>query len=369
MPSTMITTSRQPEEKEQRFPRGTTRLVSVGTALPPRAYSQDEILEWSAETDPKIHRLFRNSHIDSRHLYLPERINGHPPEESNQALIDKHLRGVLEIGPQAIDAALVPLGLTVGDVEFLVCVTSTGFLCPGISAQLIKHMGMRNSLRRIDVVGMGCNAAVNGLQAATAMAQARPGVVGLVVCIEVCSAAYVINRKMSTAVVNSLFGDGAAALVVRSSSGGDDADGAPTIVDFEPFILTDAIDAMKYELDDNKLSFFLAKDIPAVIGRHVPIPVNRLLDRHGLTVPSIKHWLIHSGGKKVIDAIQSNLGLTEHDVRHTRSVLRAFGNMSSGSVLFSLDELQREGVTAPGDMGVLIAMGPGTAIETALLAW
>jgi polyketide synthase Type III len=345
------------------------QLLSVGTALPPRAYSQEQVLEWSAETDPKIHRLFRNSHIDSRCLYLPDRINGHPPEESNRELLDKHLRGVLDIGPKAIEGALAPLGLDVADIEFLVCVTSTGFLCPGISAHLIKHMGMRDSMRRLDVVGMGCNAAVNGLQAATAMAQARPGKIGVIVCIEVCSAAYVINRKMSTAVVNSLFGDGAAAMVVRAGANGEMLPHAPAVVDFEPFILTDAIDAMKYEVEDSKLSFFLAKDIPAVIGQHVSIPVNRLLERHGLELPDIKHWLIHSGGKKVIDAIQANLGLTEHDVRHTRSVLRANGNMSSGSVLFTFDELQREGVTNSGDIGVLIAMGPGTAIETALLAW
>lgn len=344
-------------------------MVSVGTALPPRAYSQDDVLAWSREDDPRIQRLFRNSHIESRRLYLPESVNGYPPEESNQDLIDRHLRGVLDIGPKAIAAALAPIGAAIGDIEFLVCVTSTGFLCPGISAHLIKQMGIRDSVRRVDVVGMGCNAAVNGLQAATAMAEARPGMLGILVCIEVCSAAYVRNRKMSTAVVNSLFGDGAAALVVRAGDGSEARDPGPTVVDFEPFILTDAIDAMKYELEDSKLSFFLAKDIPAVIGRHVSIPVNRLLKRHGLTVPGVNHWLIHSGGKKVIDAIQSDLGLSEHDVRHTRRVLREFGNMSSGSVLFTLDQLQREDAPRPGDTGVLIAMGPGTAIETALLAW
>jgi polyketide synthase Type III len=354
---------------EKSLRRSGAQLVSVGTAVPPRAYSQEQVLEWSAETDPKIHRLFRNSHIDSRRLYLPERINGHPPEESNRELLDKHLRGVLEIGPKAIMAALTPIGLGVADVEFLVCVTSTGFLCPGVSAHLIKHMGMRDSMRRIDVVGMGCNAAVNGLQAATAMAQARPGKIGILVCVEVCSAAYVINRKMSTAVVNSLFGDGAAAMVVRAGEGGAMLPHAPALVDFEPYILTDAIDAMKYEVEDSKLSFYLAKDIPHVIGQHVSIPVGRLLARHGLELGDVKHWMIHSGGKKVIDAIQANLGLTEHDVRHTRSVLRGFGNISSGSVLFTFDELQREGAASSGDIGVLIAMGPGTAIETALLVW
>jgi alkylresorcinol/alkylpyrone synthase/polyketide synthase Type III len=344
------------------------RLVSVGTATPPRSYTQDEVLAWAKETNPKVQRLFRNSHILRRSLYLPESVNGQPPVESSQELIDKHLRGALEIGPEAVTGALGPLGLTPADVDFLVCISSTGFLCPGISAHVIKHMGFRQDIQRLDIVGMGCNAAVNGLQATTALAQSLPGRIGLMLCVEVCSAAYVNTPSMSTAVVNSLFGDGAAAVVVRVDAG-DGWEQGPRVVDFQPFILTDAIGAMRYDLEDSKLSFFLDRDIPFVIGRHVSVPVTALLDRHDLQIPDVDHWLVHSGGKKVIDAIQKNLDLSEHQFRHTRDVLRDQGNMSSGSVLFSLKALQCENVVKPNDLGVLIAMGPGTSIETALLAW
>lgn len=349
-------------------PRVGARLVGVGTATPPRAYTQEEVLTWLREADPKVRRLFRNSHIQSRHLYLPDPIDGELPEETNQQLLDKHLRGALDIGPAAIGDALGPLGLTPASIDFLVCVTSTGFLCPGISAHLIKHMGFRDNIQRIDIVGMGCNAGMNALQVATGMARSQPGQTGLIVCIEICSAAYVNSRTMSTAVVNSLFGDGAAAVVVRSDEGDDWTDG-PMVIDLEPFILTDAIDAMKYELEDTKLSFYLDRDIPHVIGRHVRIPVERLLARHGLEVPDIDHWMIHSGGKKVIDAIQQNLGLADRDTRHTRSILRDCGNVSSGSVFFSFQQLRREGIVDETDLGVVIAMGPGTSIETALVAW
>lgn len=349
-------------------PRPLPRLIAIGTATPASTYTQDEVLDWSKVTDPKIQRLFRNSHIESRALHLPALVDGKPPEETPQTLIDRHLSGALDIGSKAITRALQQRGLTVQDIDFLVCITTTGFLSPGLTAHLIKHLGFRDNIKRLDVVGMGCNAAVNGLQAATGLALARPSSYGMVVCIEICSAAYVINDSLTTAVVNSLFGDGAAALVLRADDTVTAQDG-PGVVDFEPLIITDAIGAMRYDRDGDKLSFFLDRDIPFVIGRHAHIPVDRLLGRHGLQRSDIQHWVLHSGGKKVIDAIVGDLQLPEHAVRHTREILRGRGNMSSASVLFAFEALRQEGVTKPGDVGVMIAMGPGTSIETTLLRW
>lgn len=345
-------------------------LLEVSTSTPSRSYTQEQILDWMQEADPKVHRLFHNSHIERRFLDLPEPVGGEIPEESAQDLINKHLRGALRMGQQAIESVLERRNVPIAEVDFLVCVSSTGFLCPSISAHLTRSLRMPNNMRRVDIVGMGCNAAVNGLQSATAMATARPGRYGLLVCLEVCSAAYARNRKMSTAVVNSLFGDGGGALLVQASRPDSAAaDPAPAVLDFEPFILTDAIDAMKFELEDGRLSFFLDKNIPHVIGQHVAVPVDRLLARHGLDTTAIRHWLVHSGGKKVIDAIERHLALPADALRHTRAVLRDYGNLSSASVLFALERLAREGVAHKGDFGVVIGMGPGTSIETALIRW
>jgi predicted naringenin-chalcone synthase len=290
------------------------------------------------------------------------------PEETNQELLDKHLRGSLEIGSKAITDCLRPVGLAPYDIDFLSCLSTTGFLCPGITAHLIKEMGFRENIQRIDILGMGCNAAINGFQAVAAFVRASPGKLGLMLCVEICSAAYVYRRTMNTAVVNSLFGDGAGAVVVRQDESDSWRQG-PILADFEPHIIPQAIGAMRYDLDDTKLSFFLERDIPYEIGANVEKPVNRLLGRHGLKRKDIDHWIVHSGGKKVIDAIEYNIGLTDHDMRHTLSILRNYGNLSSGSVLFSYRELRREGAIQEGDLGVAIAMGPGTSIETALLTW
>ncbi|MFZ5479931.1 MAG: 3,5-dihydroxyphenylacetyl-CoA synthase DpgA [Myxococcota bacterium] len=346
------------------------RILSVGTANPPDRWRQEDLLERYRVDDERIRSLFTSSHIRTRHLYLPPAGPNGAPVESQGELLAKHLRGAMEIGPQAVERCLEPTGLTVRDVDYLCCITTTGFLAPGLTAHLIKQMGFREDCSRVDVVGMGCNAGLNGLNPVASWAMANPGKNALMVCIEVCSAAYVFDNSMRTAIVNSLFGDGSAAVLVRASER-DERLFAPKILGFNSQIIPPAIGAMRYDWDDeaNKFSFYLDRDIPYVVGAHAERPLGRLLDAHGLKRRHISHWLVHSGGKKVVDAIKYNIGISEWDVRHTHSVLRDFGNLSSGSFLFSYQRLLEEGRVRRGDYGVLMTMGPGSTIETALVRW
>jgi polyketide synthase Type III len=345
------------------------RIVSIGSANPPRSYDQRSIPDLFGVEDPRIKQLFAAGHIEKRHLYLPDPTPEGLPLESQTQLIEKHRRGALEMGVQAIEKALKGAKLKPQDIDYLCCITTSGFLCPGLTAILIKHMGFREDCSRADIVGMGCNAALNGLNPVSSWAQANPGKNALMACIEVNSAAYVFDESLRTAIVNSLFGDGSAAIVVRSSPEGTDS--GPRIHGFNSHIIPPAIGAMRFDWDSDagKWSFFLDRDIPYVVGAHAERPVNRLLKTHGLKLRDIKHWLVHSGGKKVIDAIKYNLGLTANDVRHTTRILREYGNISSASVLFSYESLLAEGKVRKGDWGVMMTMGPGSTIETALLQW
>ena len=242
-------------------------------------------------------------------------------------------------------------------------------------------MGIAPQCSRVDVVGMGCNAGLNALGVTAAWSAAHPGKLAVLLCAEACSAAYVFDSTMRTAVVNSLFGDGAAAIaLVAEDAAGESlptageplpAVAGPRILSFASHIITDAIGAMRYDWDDSqgKFSFYLDPDIPYVVGAHAELVVGRLLAEAGLRLSDISHWLVHSGGKKVIDAVRVNLRLTRHDMRHTTGVLRDYGNLSSGSFLFSYERLLLEGVPKPGDYGVLMTMGPGSTIETSLIQW
>lgn len=346
------------------------RLLSVGTANPPDRWRQEDLLARFRVEDPRIRSLFTSSHIRTRHLYLPEPGPDGTPQEAQGALLAKHLRGAMEIGPQAVTRCLEPLGLVPADIDYLVCITTTGFLAPGLTAHLMKRMGFREDCSRADIVGMGCNAGLNGLNPVVNWAMANPGKNALMVCMEVCSAAYVFDGTMRTAIVNSLFGDGAAAVLVRAAPT-DDRAFAPRVLGFNSHLIPTAIGAMRYDWDDaaNKFSFFLDRDIPYVVGANAERPIKRLLDTFGLKRRHISHWIVHSGGKKVVDAIKYNVGLSDWDVRHTHSVLRDYGNLSSGSFLFSYQRLLDEGRVRRGDYAVMMTMGPGSTVETALLRW
>jgi polyketide synthase Type III len=351
------------------------RIAGVGTAVAGEAYAQRELLDIFRITDAKVRSVFLNSTIERRYLSLPPLADdGIRAVESQGELLGKHKALTVDMGLRAIDKCLKNAGATVADIAHLCCVTSTGFLTPGLSALLIREMGIRPHCGRVDVVGMGCNAGLNALGVTAAWSAAHPGQFAIMLCSEACSAAYVFDSTMRTAVVNSLFGDGAAAICLVSGDPAEcplpAADG-PRILSFASHIITDALGAMRYDWDSaqGKFSFFLDPDIPYVVGAHAEQVIDRLLSDAGLRRGDISHWLVHSGGKKVIDAVRVNLGLTRHDVRHTTDVLRDYGNLSSGSFLFSYERLLQESVARPDDYGVLMTMGPGSTIEAALIRW
>ncbi|MEF3077207.1 3,5-dihydroxyphenylacetyl-CoA synthase DpgA [Methylobacter sp. Wu1] len=345
------------------------RVIGLGTANPDTCYDQTVIADMFGHKQARIKKLFENSHIRKRFLYLPEPgEDGLIEQEDSATLQKKHLSGSLEMGAAAINKCLREQNLTTRDIDYLACVTSTGFLCPGVSAHIAKALDFRPDVRRTDILGMGCSAGVNGLQVVTDYVRTNPGKKALLLAIEVCSSAYYVDSSMETAVVNSLFGDGSAALLITSDDEYSGESG-PMVVDFESETITENIDALRYNLVNGMLSFYLDKDIPYVIGANIHKPIQRLLERNDLKLRNIDHWIIHSGGKKVIDSIKYNIDISNHDVRHTLSVLQDYGNMSSCSFLFSYDNLRKENIAKKGDIGVVVAMGPGVAIETALLRW
>jgi polyketide synthase Type III len=339
-------------------------IVAVGTATPLLRVSQDEAFSLSGYDQPTVRRIFRNSGIEYRHFFF----EGAPRlDETSDELNDRYRHGAIHTGCRAAQRCLDEAGLSCRDVDLLVTCSSTGYICPDISSHLIAHMGFRPDVRRMPIVGLGCAGAIPSLRCASDFAQAHLGSVSLVVTVEICSACYYADDAMETVVGNAICADGAAALLLTSSPLRRDP--YPALVDFETFLDPDHLQTVGFDRRDGKLRITLGTDVrdlaaPLIEGALLP-----LLTRYGLSPDVIRFWVAHPGGRRVMDNVQQGLGLTTDDLRFSRSILRRFGNMSSPTVMFVLEEVIRTGDPQPGDWGIMIALGPGMAAELALLQW
>lgn len=343
--------------------RAPVRISGVGTAVPADSYTQRELVDVFGVTDERAVGFFLDGGIERRHLTLPE------------GRVDKETRH-LDPASRALLAALGRAGLEPRDLGYLALVTSTGFMTPGLSARLMARLDMDPAAGRMDIVGMGCNAGLNALGPVASWAAGHPGRPAAVVCVESFSGAFVHDGSLAAAVVNSLFGDGAAALVVQGeetgANGGESpsagSSAGPELLDFASVLVAEAIGAMRVEFDQSqgKRRFVPERDVPGVVRAYAAPLIDRLLAGAGLTRVDVAHWCVHSGGKKVVAAVRDGLGLESVALRHTTSVLRDFGNVSSGSFLFSYERLLEEKIAEPGEYGVFMTMGPGSTIEAAL---
>ena len=285
--------------------------------------------------------------------------------ETPDELHERFKKGSMEIGSAAIRNCLENGKIDVSEIDYVIAVSCTGYLCPGLSSLLIKDFDMRKNIQRADLLGMGCAGAMPGLQRAYDFVKAYPDRKALLLTVEICSACYYIDDSLETVVGNAICSDGAAAVVVGMS----DSTAVPKITGFETRLEPSFIHSVGFEQREGKLRIILSKDIRDVAGTLAEKLIRNLLNNYHVQKEQIAHWILHSGGRKVIDNLQKEIGLSADQVRHSKCVLQNFGNMSSPTVLFVLDETLRHSDPQPGDFGVMLAMGPGLALESALLHW
>jgi polyketide synthase Type III len=340
------------------------RITGIGTANPPVRLTQEQSFHAAGYQGERIRNIFLNSDIDYRHFCLEDVPNR---EESSAQLNQRYLRGAMKTGCQAILDCVNSAGTTVGDVDFLAVCTCTGYVCPDVGSRLIAHMPFRNNLQRASIVGLGCAGALPTLQRAFDFVRANPGRQALMLAVEICSACFYVDNTLETVIGNAICADGAAAFLL---AGGQQANrGYPQIIDFETFIDTERIEEVGLQHRDGKLRIVLGAAIQHLAGPMIETALQQLLQRHGLSRSHIRFWVVHPGGRKVIDNVQKHFGMTDAQLRFSRTVLRNYGNMSSPTVMFVLEEVVRSGNPQPGDWGAMIALGPGMAAEVALIRW
>lgn len=339
-------------------------ILSIATAVP-RRFSQEEAFALSGYTSPRIRQIFLNSDIDYRHFWLdPERFM---PQESPDELHARYREGAFHLACLAARRALVAAGLQATEIDAIFVASCTGYLCPDLGTLLVGHLGLRLDVQRGALLGHGCAGAMPLLQRAHDFAAAHPGSRVLAIAVEICSACYYFDTSMETIIGNAICADGAAAAILGTESAKDQC--APQLLAFQTVIDPSQLDKVGFEQREGKLRIVLASEIRNLAGPIIEKCLGGLFRQGGVAQEQIAHWILHPGGRKVLDKVSVHLQLSEESLRHSRHVLRNFGNMSSPTVLFVLDEVQRTAQPQPGDYGVLLALGPGFVAEGALVQW
>jgi len=339
----------------------TPRILAVGTAVPAAQFDQEQLLAIFGYTDPLRRNFFRRSEIERRHFFV-DTAQASPDEDVDQ-LAARFRAGSVALGADAVRACLKDADLSPGDIDFLATTTCTGRLCPSLDAHLIRALGFREDIQRVHVGDTGCASGVVALQQAHNYLRAFPGRRALVVAVELCSTTYFIDDSPETAVANAIFADGAAAALL-----GTEGDGT-SVVAHRTLIRSEHLDRMGFTFPGGRHRVLLSKEVRRIAPEMMEEVAMRLLKDHGLTKDDVAFWVLHSAGRRVLERAQAALGLPDDALRFSRTVLRQFGNMSSATVLFVLDQVLRSGQPRPGDWGVMIALGPGFAAEGALLRW
>jgi alkylresorcinol/alkylpyrone synthase len=349
------------------------RVDAVGTALPRNYVAQETLTAalrefWAARglKSDAFNRLHKATNVSGRYLALPmlEYAGLDSFEKSNSVW----MRVAPELGAEAAGRALSSAGLRAADVHHLFLVTGTGIATPSIDTRIISTLGMRGDLKRTPIFGLGCAGGASGIARAADYLRAFPQERALLVAVELCSLTLQHGDvSVANMIASGLFGDGAAAVVL--SGGAHEIQEGPQVIADRPVLYGGTEDAMGWQITDHGFKIVMSPEIPDIIRRHLRRDVDCFLHEHGLERSHITHWIAHTGGPKVLRAIEEGLELPPEALKRSWNSLYKLGNLSSASVLFVLAELLGANEAKPGDLGVMLAVGPGFCSELVLLRW
>ena len=362
-------------------------VLGMGTAVPDTRLPQSEARAFAEQIFAGAFRdldrllpVFENTLITERRIAEPLEWYGvpHTFAESNAA----YRKTALSLSVQAAREALFTSGLAAAEIERVVFVSSTGIATPSLDAALIMELGCRPSTGRLPVWGLGCAGGVAGLARSLELARATNGPV-LLVAVELCSLTFQRgDRSKSNLVAVSLFGDGAAAVVLAPAASaseqvsltGANAPGSAALgrglelLDSFSHLFPDSEDIMGWDLTDGGLKVRFSRDIPALVRSSMPGLVAEAGIHWGVDRGALRHLVLHPGGARVLAAYEESLGVANVDIASAYRTLAQYGNISSASVLFVLRDFLS--TTEPtGELGLMAALGPGFSAELLLFRY
>ena len=344
----------------------TIRIQGIGTAVPEHVYDQKSVRQVvknlfseKVENLDRLLKVFEHLHIEQRHFvrepdwYTSDRGFG----EANDLFVET----ALTLSMIAAKRALSSAALSPSEFEGIVVASTTGVMTPSLEAYLAQNLGFPLSVARVPLFGLGCAGGVSGLARAAELSGARNGAPVLFVAVEICSATFQRNDySKSNLVGTSIFGDGAAAVVLGTGEKGLE------IVDCYHRLFPETYDIMGWDFVDSGMKVRFSRDIPAFVRQHIPGVIEEAVTSWSISADEIMSYIVHPGGAKVLEAFAEVIGHPPKKLADSHEILRRYGNMSSASVLFVLERMIQNHSLSKG-YALMSALGPGFSSDQLLL--
>lgn len=316
-------------------------------------------------------RLHANCGVAHRHFVLP--LQAYPALRGFGATNTAWIDSAVELGELAITRALEQAGLTAADVSAIFFASVTGIASPTIDARLINRLPFPESVKRTPIFGLGCVAGAAGIARAADYVRAFPDEIALLLSVELCSLTWQDDdQSIANLISCGLFGDGAAAVLIAGENAAarlGAAAAGPQILATRSQFYRNTEQVMGWSIGDTGFTIVLSPDVPKVVLDHLRGDVEAFLAANGLVLRQISSWIFHSGGPKVLEAVEKSLELGSGALELSWKSLREVGNLSAASVLIVLADRLATQPGEPGSYSVLAAMGPGFCSELVLLRW
>jgi predicted naringenin-chalcone synthase len=360
-------------------------ITAIGTATPAHRFSQSAIADFMVRAmqldeheAKKLRALYRATGIESRYSVLPDygktadyefyaNSADLTPMPSTKKRLEFFRKHAVELSKASVLNALNgSINIDRKEITHLIVVSCTGLYAPGLDIDLIKALGLRSDVQRTCVNFMGCYAAFNALKLADSFCGNSADAKVLIVCTELCSLHFQNENTQDNMLANALFGDGSACVLVegRTRKG---LNLKPEI--FHCDIALNGEEDMAWTVGDVGFEMKLSAYVPDIIQNGIRDLTSRLLGGISKDLSDVTYFAIHPGGKRILEVIEKELGLTHAQNSHAYDVLKRYGNMSSPTVVFVLKELCGNLNGVDHNKKILsFAFGPGLTLESMLLS-
>jgi predicted naringenin-chalcone synthase len=341
--------------------RSGPHIAGIAVSDSDSTLSQEEVLErLGLKGDEFAERIFARAGVRQRHLDLSEEVVSRTLQGRSQQierdLLGHSIRAIdaLELDPERIGTVISASLYSLGG--------------PTLAHRLVDHYAMSPATDKYHVTGVGCASAVPLMRLAAQTMREDPSKQALVIAAESMSGILSVagpDEPRAKIIGSAIFGDGCAAVLLSN----DPRSEGPTILASQVHQVASTLGAVSMDMSGDDMYLHLSRELPMIAGEGLGQVVDDFLAANRFERSDIQHWIVHPGGKRIIENVQMALELSDEDVATSWESLADHGNVGTPSILYVLKDTVEQRAPEPGDLGLMVTVGPGVTIGLMLLGW